>query len=298
MIVSDEFRLNENRQEILSSLSDDFPYTCLEVELDHLIGRSWHWHTALEIDYVMSGTYCLQTPDHTFLLHPGDVAFINSQVIHDARAQEDNCRLYAQMFDSMFLSGMYGSRMERKYLHPVLNCQPLDVWVFRADNAEDFPAISAVMELIHLNRAGEFDCEFRIRSLLSELWCILLNATDDFRSQKFSSGSRAADAEKLRTMVSFIHARYMEDIQVSDIAQSAGISSRGCSRCFQRAIGTSPMSFLNRHRLRIAAQMLRNTDSSVLDISERCGFSSVSYFGKLFREMFGCTPLRYRKGEQ
>lgn len=47
MIVSDEFRLNENRQEILSSLSDDFPYTCLEVELDHLIGRSWHWHTAL-----------------------------------------------------------------------------------------------------------------------------------------------------------------------------------------------------------------------------------------------------------
>ena len=298
MIVSDEFRLNENRQEILSSLSDDFPYTCLEVELDHLIGRSWHWHTALEIDYVMSGTYCLQTPDHTFLLHPGDVAFINSQVIHDARAQEDNCRLYAQMFDSVFLSGMYGSRMERKYLQPVLNCQPLDVWVFRADNAEDFPAISAVMELIHLNRAGEFDCEFRIRSLLSELWCILLNATDDFRSQKFSSGSRAADAEKLRTMVSFIHARYMEDIQVSDIAQSAGISNRGCSRCFQRAIGTSPMSFLNRHRLRIAAQMLRNTDSSVLDISERCGFSSVSYFGKLFREMFGCTPLRYRKGEQ
>lgn len=297
MIVSDEFRLNENRQEILSSLSEDFPYTCLEVELDHLIGRSWHWHTALEIDYVMSGTYCLQTPDHTFLLHPGNVAFINSQVIHDARAQEDQCRLYAQMFDSVFLSGMYGSRMERKYLQPVLNCQPLDVWIFRADNAEDFPIISAVMKLIHLNRTGDFNAEFRIRSLLSELWCMLLKATEDFRSQNFSSGSRAADAEKLRTMVSFIHTRYMEDIQVSDIAKSAGISSRGCSRCFQRAMGTSPMSFLNKHRLRIAAQMLRNTDSSVLDISESCGFSSVSYFGKLFREMFGCTPLRYRKGE-
>ena len=88
MIYTDEFRLNENRQEILTSLSDDFPYTCLDVTLDRLIGRSWHWHTALELDYVASGNMCLQTPEHTFLLKPGDAIFINTQVIHDARSDE------------------------------------------------------------------------------------------------------------------------------------------------------------------------------------------------------------------
>ena len=90
MIYTDEFRLNENRQEILTSLSDDFPYTCLDVTLDRLIGRSWHWHTALELDYVASGNMYLQTPEHTFLLKPGDAIFINTQVIHDARSDEDS----------------------------------------------------------------------------------------------------------------------------------------------------------------------------------------------------------------
>lgn len=298
MIYTDGFRLNENRQEILTSLSDDFPYTCLDVTLDRLIGRSWHWHTALEIDYVASGTLCLQTPEHSFLLQPGDAIFLNTQVIHDARSQEDGktCRLYAQMFDSVFLSGMYGSRLERSYLQPILDCAPLDAWVFRADNPSDFPAISAILKLIRLNQDEGFGGEFRIRSALSELWCLLLQATGGFRSANLPSGSQIADSERLRSMVSFVHAHYMEDITVRDIADSAGISVRGCSRCFQRAIGASPLAFLNKHRLRIAAQMLKSTNSSVLEISESCGFSSVSYFGKAFREMFGCTPLQYRKG--
>lgn len=299
MIYTDEFRLNENRQEILTSLSDDFPYTCLDVTLDRLIGRSWHWHTALELDYVAAGNMCLQTPEHTFLLKPGDAIFINTQVIHDARSDEDSktCRLYAQMFDSVFLSGMYGSRLERKYLRPILDCAPLDAWVFRAGNPPDFPAISAILKLIHLNHAGNLGEEFAIRSVLSEFWCTLLGSTSHFRSENLPSGSQTADSERLRSMVSFVHAHYMEDITVRDVADSAGISVRGCSRCFQRSLGTSPLAFLNKHRLRIAAQMLRNTNSSVLEISESCGFSSVSYFGKAFREMFGCTPLQYRKGD-
>ena len=229
-IYSGEFRLNENRQEILTSLSEDFPYTCLEVELDNLIGRSWHWHTALEIDYVGSGTLCLQTPEHSLILRAGDAVFINSQVIHDARAQiqGQNCRLYAQMFDPVFLSGMYGSRLERKYLHPILNCQPLDTWIFHGDCAEDFPAIAYVLKLIHLNHSDRFGEEFMIRSVLGELWCLLLEATEDFRKENVSAGSRMADAERLRSMVSFIHAHYMENIQVRDIAESVGISARGC----------------------------------------------------------------------
>ncbi len=299
MIYSEEFRLNENRQEILTSLSDDFPYTCLDVTLDHISGRGWHWHTALEIDYIVSGALCLQTPEHTCVLNPGDAVFLNSQVIHDARAQaaDGHCRLYAQMFDPVFLSGMYGSHLERKYLQPILNCQSLDIWVCRADHRETLPILSAILKLIHLNQYEDFGCEFRIRSVLSELWCLLLDATREFRSENLPTQSRTADFERLRHMVSFIHAHYMEDIQVQDIAKNAGISSRGASRCFQRAIGTSPSAFLNKYRLRIAAQMLQNTSESVLSISESCGFSSVSYFGKAFRDMFGCTPLQYRKGK-
>ena len=43
-----------------------------------------------------------------------------------------------------------------------------------------------------------------------------------------------------------------------------------------------------------AVEMLENTDKSILDISELCGFGSVAYFIKLFKESMGITPHKYR----
>ncbi|WP_394916419.1 helix-turn-helix domain-containing protein [uncultured Robinsoniella sp.] len=76
---------------------------------------------------------------------------------------------------------------------------------------------------------------------------------------------------------------------------TANISTRECSRCFQRCIKLSPMNYLNEHRIRMAAQMLLQTNKSIMTISECCGFSSSSYFGKIFQDYMGCTPKNYRK---
>ena len=46
----------------------------------------------------------------------------------------------------------------------------------------------------------------------------------------------------------------------------------------------------------MAAEKLLTTAETVTEVSENCGFSSVSYFSKAFRLKMGCTPLEYRKG--
>jgi len=46
----------------------------------------------------------------------------------------------------------------------------------------------------------------------------------------------------------------------------------------------------------MAAEMLLSTKSSILEISENCGFNSAAYFSKLFSEAMGCTPHQYRTG--
>ena len=45
----------------------------------------------------------------------------------------------------------------------------------------------------------------------------------------------------------------------------------------------------------MAADMLAETSKSIIEISEDCGFSSPSYFAKVFRDMMGCTPKDYRE---
>jgi AraC-like DNA-binding protein len=45
----------------------------------------------------------------------------------------------------------------------------------------------------------------------------------------------------------------------------------------------------------MAASLLLGTGHSISEIAEKCGFMSDSYFSKIFREIYKCTPREYRK---
>ena len=47
-------------------------------------------------------------------------------------------------------------------------------------------------------------------------------------------------------------------------------------------------------RLNLAAELLRITDATVLDIAGRVGFDNLSYFNRLFKRRYGMTPREYR----
>ena len=74
--------------------------------------------------------------------------------------------------------------------------------------------------------------------------------------------------------------------------------TRECTRCFSRTVALSPFEYLNRFRIRTAAGMIMESDDSIHMIAEKCGFSSDSYFGKMFRELMGMTPREYRNCDE
>ena len=78
------------------------------------------------------------------------------------------------------------------------------------------------------------------------------------------------------------------------IALSGDTNKRDCFRCFRALLGQTPTEYLTQYRLSMAAHLLLNTDHSLSSISEQCGFNTVSYFGKLFRKVYGTSPDRYR----
>ncbi len=88
--------------------------------------------------------------------------------------------------------------------------------------------------------------------------------------------------------------RYVEPLDVDDLARAAGLSRAHFSREFRRAYGESPHSYLLRRRLERAAAMLRTTDRSVADICMSVGLQSVGSFTTSFRRRFGQTPTQYR----
>src|SRR5881296_837586 len=89
-------------------------------------------------------------------------------------------------------------------------------------------------------------------------------------------------------------ARYVEPLDVDDMAGAAGLSRAHFSREFRRAFGESPHQYLLTRRLERAASLLRMTDRSVADICFSVGLQSVGSFTTSFTRIYGLTPTAYR----
>ena len=66
-------------------------------------------------------------------------------------------------------------------------------------------------------------------------------------------------------------------------------------RKIQAHTGQKPTEFIRTIRLRHAARLLQEGELTVSEISDAIGFSSVSYFSRTFRTMFGVPPTQFGK---
>lgn len=58
--------------------------------------------------------------------------------------------------------------------------------------------------------------------------------------------------------------------------------------------GHAPADYIRSMRLQYAAQLLREKDCSITEISDDSGFSDVRYFREVFRKYYGMSPSEYR----
>jgi AraC-like DNA-binding protein len=101
-------------------------------------------------------------------------------------------------------------------------------------------------------------------------------------------------ARHLQRAKDLADARYADRLDVTALAQAAGLSQAHFSRAFRRAFGESPHAYLLTRRLERAAALLRDTDNSVADICIAVGLTSIGSFTTSFKRMFGATPMGYR----
>ncbi len=81
-------------------------------------------------------------------------------------------------------------------------------------------------------------------------------------------------------------------------ASLLNITPKYLSTVCKRVSGKSPIRWIKESVMNEIYQMLRDTDLSVKEISNKLGFPNSSFFGQFFREEAGMTPLSYRKKRQ
>ena len=114
----------------------------------------------------------------------------------------------------------------------------------------------------------------------------------------FTRSDISADEKARQSILPAIHAiatRYQEPLTAPQLAEICRLSESTLRRNFLTVTGQSPMAYTASIRLMMAEQLLTETDLTVLDISERCGFPCLSTFNRQFLRRRGISPRDFRK---
>jgi len=104
------------------------------------------------------------------------------------------------------------------------------------------------------------------------------------------------DKEKA-AILQFIGTHYADtELSMSTVAARIGADREKINEILKTELGMTFTGYVNKLRLTEAARVLRDSEGTpVADIAYSVGYANVSYFNKLFKEEYGCTPGAFRR---
>lgn len=287
-----EIKTNENNEELVQHGDYEFPCALYFSDIDVYTASeiAWHWHKEIEIVVVHEGSVALETEKESIVLQKGDGVFINSEELHYfKKLGDEKCLLVSYVFDKSFVGGDKGSIIERKYIEPLVQNKTLSIFKFSKDLSEQ------LVKAFFQYEEKKFGSEVIIRNVLS---LVLLEIIIENKEKLIETKTyKNLDSQRIKGMLDFIQKNYSNELTLKEIGESVFIGERETLRCFARTIGISPIEYLKKYRVTVAANLLTTTELPVTEICMQCGFNSPSYFSKSFQKVFGVTPRMYRKNK-
>lgn len=247
-----------------------------------------HLHTDIELLHLTEGRLGMKLADGSeYVCTAGDVICINSNVAHSTFAYDDSPIRYNLM---QFKSDIFKKKA--------------------TDNSDDFLSILSQQAgmPIYITRDDEMrqlcDNAFRwaeeketARTLFvaSGIYGILAVLYERHFINDSLSHIDEKKLKKLMPVLEHITSRYNEDISLSDAAKVLNMSNFYFCRLFKETLGMGYTDFVNLFRIYKSQSQLIESEKSILDIAFENGFSSVSYFNRVFKSINNCSPSEYRR---
>lgn len=150
-------------------------------------------------------------------------------------------------------------------------------------NQKGHPLYEKAAELFE-NINAEYDKNTRIRDWYQ---VISVAACGGFDSILYPEYRGRCDfdrtCEKVKEVLSYINAHYMEELTISGLAGICFFSEYYFMRFFKKYMGMSCVQYVKNVRLERAADQFENGETNTLEAALSCGFSNLSYFHREFK---------------
>lgn len=100
---------------------------------------------------------------------------------------------------------------------------------------------------------------------------------------------------RVNKIVDYIESNYEQDLSNKFLAEMACMSPNSFSRLFKDKMGVSLQKYIKKKRIDYACLLLLTSDMTIDEITYKIGFQNRFHFTRLFHEITGTTPAKYKK---
>lgn len=273
------------------------------------IMRSRHVHETIELHFILEGQRLMFVDRETYRLSPHSAIVVNHNLIHKTSTAPgfppDHHNFILQLDRSRFdqilrVAGLRGFDDFGDRFNGVATFNESEwqlilsvISEFKAMCEEDKMGAAVSMEDAH---AFLYLQALELASIFAKARRRLLHAELE-ANQKVVPETvvKTGVHQKVHEVALYLQTHIHESVSLEELAQRFFMSRSYLTRSFRNVTGFSVVEYMTYIRIQKAQQLLRESDRSITEIADLCGFGNITYFEKVFKTTTGHTPVQYRK---
>lgn len=248
-----------------------------------------HWHDAVEIIMPIENGFTVETGGTSFHLQEREIILIPPGELHTLPAQPGR-RIIFQCDQAVL-----GGNPALEAVMPAL--RELIVITEETDRDLYLLAKKCILDIYE-----EYYKESDLANV--KIYVNVINLLVAVREFQFNQAQLSLACpqdkmlqyhEKFKQVLKYIDQNYMEEISLDTLAEIAGYSKFHFSRLFKQFNSMSYLQYINLRRVRAAETLLLDPSTPITEVAMQAGFTSLSTFNRIFKEIKHCTPSSYQR---
>ncbi|NNF21149.1 MAG: helix-turn-helix transcriptional regulator [Saprospiraceae bacterium] len=249
----------------------------------------WHFHPELEIVYVKGGSGKRHIGNHLSYYMDGELLLIGSNLPHlgftDRHSRNESETIIQIKTD--FLGENFFDMPETSDIKKLFERAKYGISFLGESKYHIGQKIEQIPEL------DKFDRLIALLEVLKDMaessQYQMLNATE------YSFEVPTEDNERPEMIYAFVRERFLETITLEEIASHVNMTVPAFCRYFKKLSSKTFTRFVNEYRIVHACKLIAEQKISITEVCYQSGFNNFSHFTKLFKEVTGESPSKYRK---
>lgn len=282
----------ERSQETKLHGQDNFPfniYLC-SIPLDFTAVPA-HWHNDMEIIYIKKGCGVITVDLIPFHVSAGDIIIVPPGQLHAIEQLAEYSMEYENIiFQLSMLMAPQGDVCSEEFFQPMIHGKLLPETLYTSDSTH-YPTLSGCLNTIDLI-CQEFCPGYQL-AIKGQLFSFFYELTKSLHHTMPHKNNKSLD--RLKGLLKYVETNYPEKITIADAARICGFSQSHFMKFFKSSMGVSFIDYLNDYRITMAARLLTSSSDTVVNIASETGFENLSYFNRVFKRKYQCTPTEFRR---